>query len=278
MSRAYNPGIMHRIAAATLAAIGLATGQLARAQAPVATDTTLKFDVASLKPSPPGGNSSGIHPDPGGRTYRATNTTLKYMLTVAYRIRAGQIASGPAWMDTDRYDMIANAERPSSVDELHTMLKNLLAERFQLKFHMETKEMPVYALTVDKSGAKLTPHEAQNAGESLIEVWSSQPLHMKVKATSAPMDYLAFRLAERMDRPVFDQTNIKGGYDFNLAYTLEPPATMQVGMVGHNGIPIDFSGPTIFEALRQQLGLRLEPRKGPVEIMIVDRVEKPSEN
>jgi uncharacterized protein (TIGR03435 family) len=255
-----------------------ASGPFVWAQGPVATDTSLKFDVASLKPSPPGGIVSGTRVDPGGQTYRATNVAIEYLMTVAWRVKTSQIVGGPAWVTSDRYDIIAKAQRPSSVEELHTMLKNLLTERLQLKFHIETKQTPVYVLTVDKGGTKLTPHEAQNAGDPWIETASDQPLHIKMKATSAPMDFLAFRLAERLDRPVIDQTGLKGGYDFNLAYTMEAPTTMHEGMVGHNGKPIDFSGPTIFEALRQQLGLQLEARKGPAETIVIDRLEKPSEN
>jgi uncharacterized protein (TIGR03435 family) len=92
------------------------------------------------------------------------------------------------------------------------------------------------------------------------------------------MDYLVFRLSELMDRPVIDQTGIKGGDDFNLAYTMETPPSMHEGMVGHNGVPIDFSGPTIYEVLRQQLALRLEPKKAPVQVLVIDHIEKPTAN
>src|SRR5207248_5001548 len=135
------------------------------AQAPAATPSSLKFEVASLKASQPGGRGGGIRPAPGGERYQATNIPLRLMIMVAYRIKADQVAGGPGWIDTDLYDMNAKAERPSSVEELHVMLQNLLAERFKLQFHRETKELPVYALSVDKNGPKLTPHEAQNAGE-----------------------------------------------------------------------------------------------------------------
>jgi uncharacterized protein (TIGR03435 family) len=98
-----------------------------------------------------------------------------------------------------------------------------------------------------------------------------------MKATSAPMEYFAFRLAERMDRPVIDQTGIKGGYDFDLAYTMElPPGIPENAMV--NGSPIDTSGPTIYEALRQQLGLRLDAKKAPAQVIVIDHLEKPTEN
>jgi len=113
---------------------------------------------------------------------------------------------GPGWLDTDRFDMQAKAEKPSSADELHVMLINMLMDRLQLKFHHEKKDMPMYALMVDKGGAKLTPHEAASAGDPWIDQAAEKFLHMKLKATCAPMDYFAFRLSQLVDRPVVDLT------------------------------------------------------------------------
>src|SRR5258708_1556784 len=108
---------------------------LAYAQAPA-----LQFEVATIKPSQPGQQGGGIRPAPGGRRYIATNVPLKLLLTVAYRLRADQVSGGPGWMDTALYDMNAEAERPSSVEELHLMLQNLIKEQFKLQTHFETKE------------------------------------------------------------------------------------------------------------------------------------------
>lgn len=102
------------------------------------------------------------------------------------------------------------------------------------------------------------------------------PFHATWKANSASMEVLAYRLAAVMDRPVVDQTGLKGDYDFTLTYTMEPPPNLPQNAIV-NGQPIDISGPTVFQAVRQQLGLRLEPRKGPVQVMVIDRVEKPGE-
>jgi uncharacterized protein (TIGR03435 family) len=261
---------MHRMAVALLGAAG------ACAQAP-AVDPALKFEVASLKPSPPGGNGGGIRPAPGGERYLANNAPLQLLLTVAYRVKADQIVGGPGWMQTERYDMTAKAERPSNAEELHTMLKNLIAERFKLRFHTDTKELPVYGLTVDKSGPKMTPHDSQNAGEPWIDQRADRILQVKMSAKFAPMDYFAWRLSQLMDRPVIDLTKLKGGYDFELSYTRDLPPGMNEG-TRLNGEPLDISGPTIFEAVKRQLGLRLEAQKGPVSVMVIDHVEKPSEN
>ncbi|HLW76795.1 MAG TPA: TIGR03435 family protein, partial [Bryobacteraceae bacterium] len=122
-----------------LAAIALATCAIAQVNLQVPPD--LKFEVASLKPAAPDQRGAGIRPAPGGERYVASNATLKTMLSVAYRIRPEQITGGPDWVDNDRFDMNAKAEKPSNPEELHAMLINLLVERFQLKFHRDKKDM-----------------------------------------------------------------------------------------------------------------------------------------
>jgi uncharacterized protein (TIGR03435 family) len=267
---------MHRIAAA-VAAIGLLSAPPVCAQARAETPASPKFEVASLKPSQPGGRGGGIRPAPGGERYLATNIPLRLLIMVAYRLKTDQVAGGPEWMNTDTFDMNAKAERPSSAEDLHLMLQNLLVERFKLRFHRETKELPVYVLSVDKNGPKMTPHEAASAGDPWMDQSVDQVVHVKMKATSAPMEYFVWRLGQVLDRPVIDHTNLKGGYDFELSYTRDlPPGSPEGARL--NGEPIDTSGPTIFAALRQQLGLKLEPQKGPVEILVIDHAEKPAEN
>ncbi len=105
-----------------------------------------------------------------------------------------------------------------------------------------------------------------------------RPLHIKLNATAATMGYLARSLRPYINRPIADQTGLSSGYDFTLAFTMEPPESMHAGTLGHDGTPIDFSGPRISEAVRQQLGLRLEPGKGPLEVITITRAEKPGAN
>jgi uncharacterized protein (TIGR03435 family) len=268
---------MHRIVVVSLILTGLLSGPSARAQAPAATPNAPKFEVASIKPSQPGGRGGAIRPSAGGDRYDATNVSLRLMLTVAYRVKNEQLVGGPDWMNTEFYDMRAKAEKPSSIEDLHLMLQDLLAERFKLQFHKDTKEMPVYALSVDKGGPKMEPHESQSAGEPWIDQQQPQFLHMKWHAKFVPMDYFAWRLGQVLDRPVLDLTKLKGGYDFDLAYTREPPPNLPEGAL-LNGEPVDTSGPSIFEALQKQLGLKLERQKGPVDVMVIDHVEKAVEN
>jgi uncharacterized protein (TIGR03435 family) len=173
--------------------------------------------------------------------------------------------------------MEAKADKPSTLDELHVMLMNMLTERLQLKFHQEKRDMRMYALTVDKGGSKLTAHQAADAGENWIDLNFDQFVHVKAKATASTLSYFAFRLSLVMDRPVVDLTGLPGGYDFNLVYTRDPPPGFPVG--GKlNGEELDTSGPTVFAAVKQQLGLELKAQKGPVDVIVIDQAERPTPN
>lgn len=263
---------MHSAVAILLTATGLAMAQPA---AKIPDD--LRFDVASFKPSAPGGRGGQIRPAQGGARYEATNCPIRLMIQVAFRLKPEQIVGGPDWMDTDRYDMNARAEKPSNGDELHQMLMNLLVDRCQLKFHKETKEMPAYVLTVDKAGHKLTAHEANNVGDVWIDQQIQAATKVTMNATFVDMNYLAFRLGQLMDKPIVDMTALKGSYDFKLAYTRDlPPGVPADAQI--NGEPIDTSGPSIFQALKQQLGLEMKSQKAPVDVIVIDHMVKPSEN
>jgi uncharacterized protein (TIGR03435 family) len=262
---------MHRVAVCVLMAAPLI------AQAPSAVLSDLRFEVASLKPSLPGARGGGIRPAEGAMRYVANNYPIKGMIMVAYRVRADQIVGGPLWLDTDRYDMEAKAEKPSTPDELHTMLMNMLVDRMQLKFHLEQREMRRYTLTVGKDGPKMTPHELQTAHDPWVDLAQEKPLHFKFTATAAPMQYAAFHLSQLVDRPVVDMTGLKGGYDFTFSFTRDlPPGFPEGGKI--NGEDPDTSGPDIFQAVKQQLGLELKPDKGPVQVIVIDHVEKPTAN
>src|SRR5215471_7974437 len=236
-----------------------------------------KFDVASLKPTQSPGPSSVVRPSPSGDRYVGTNASRRLMIQVAYRLKAEQVVGGPDWVATDTWDLNAKTDKPSTTDDLRLMLQDLLAERFHLKLRRETKELPAYILTVDKSGLKLIPHQAAHSGDQWIDQPQQPFLHVKLTARSSTMDYFAFRLSQLMDRPVVDRTDLQGGFDFELTYTRDLPPNIPPGAM-LNGEPIDTSGPPVFAALRQQLGLKLEAQKAPVEIRVIEHVEKPTEN
>lgn len=247
------------------------------AQLPSTLKSDLRFEVASFKPSTAGRKDYGIRPAPGGQRYEAWNCPIKVMLEAAYRIKPEQIVGAPGWFDSEPYDMEAKADKPASTDDLHAMLINLLVDRLQLKLHRESRDMRRYALSVDKDGPKLAPHPNANAGELWIDQKEEKFLHVKLKGTAAPVDYLAFRLSLLMDLPVVDLTGLHGTYDFSVEYTRDlPPNTPPTAKL--NGQEIDTSGPTVFAVLKQQLGLDLTAGKGPVEVLVIDSAERPTAN
>lgn len=232
----------------------------------------LEFEVASIKPAKPGPNAGGgIKPLPGGQTYVATNVPVKLMIRLMYHLNNSQISGGPSWLDTDLYDVDAKADGPHTLDELHMMFQNLLVDRFKLQFHKETRTLPAYELVVDKSGSKMTENDKPEDFDIPI-----QPRGFgSIQATHSSMSYFSWFLSQVLNKPVVDQTELTKFYDFKLDWTPELPA----GFVPRDGAgPPPTNGPDIFTAVREQLGLKLDSHKGPVEVMVIDHVEKPSEN
>lgn len=249
---------------------GMAPGQ---AFAPTGS---LTFEVASIRPTMPGAEEGGLHPAPGGKRYVGANWLLRDYLSVAYQVKPSQIVGGPGWVDSEPYDLNAEAERPSSIEDLHIMLQNLLTERFKLQFHRETKEMQAHFLSVNKDGPKnMKVRENPSGGDQNFNIHAEQFLHETWTARCASMDYFTFVLSRLFDRPIINQTNIAGCFDFEVKFTQELPLGMREGQVV-NGVPIDASGPTIYQALTNQLGLKVESRKGPVQTLVIDRAERPA--
>jgi uncharacterized protein (TIGR03435 family) len=199
---------------------------------------------------------------------------LRQFLLTAYGIRPDQISGGPAWIDTAKFDMNAEAERPSSIEELHMMLRNLIKERFRLQLHSETKERAVYALVAGTNSVKMHPDPAGNAGDRRIVHGFG-----KLSGTFASMEYFAFALSLTLDRPVVDRTGLTGDYDFDLSWTPDlNPNFPEGGRINDATVTGSSDGPSIFEALEKQLGLKLESRRAPMENLVIDHAEKPVEN
>jgi len=234
--------------------------------APGRAQSRLAFEVASVKPSTPGGPGGGIRPMPGGQTYIATNIPMRLMMMSVYRISDSQIVGEPSWMDTERWDVEAKAEHPSNLDQLHEMFQTLLAERFKLEFHRERKELTAYVLSVDKSGAKLTPGDPKDAFDIPMKPGDRPGETIGV---SVQMSYLCWRLSLQLNTPVVNQTGLDGYYNFTL---LVPPPPL-----GTPPAALDLAA-DLSTALRQQLGLKLESRKAPVDVFVIDHVERPSNN
>jgi len=237
------------------------------------TPSRLTFEVASIKPSQSGTGIYTIKPLPGGSGYTAQNAPVKLMISLMYKVPMRQIVGGPDWINTDPYDVEARADHAYSVDDLHAMFQNLLADRFNLKFHKETREGPVYALTVDKSGLKM---KADGTGQAMgIPI---VPAGIGTfKGTQVPMQYLSYWLGQQLQydgRPVVDETGLSVSYDFTLSFAPQLPPN-----VSSDKLPVEMQElPSIFDAVKQQLGLKLEAAKGPVEYFVIDHIDKPSAN
>jgi uncharacterized protein (TIGR03435 family) len=255
--------------------VTLLTAPETRGQSNAETEAPLAFEVASVKPSE-SGFFGGIRPAEGGQRYVARGVPVRFMIKLIYHIIDDQIVGEPAWMNTERFDVEGRAGRPSSLRQLQEMFQTLLADRFKLQFHRETRQLPAYALTVDKMGSKLTVNDSTDeVGDVSVGPSTGKLPGMYVRKVS--MSYLCWHLAQfpEVGRPVLDRTGLKGYYDFKLEFA---PQTGGMMADGGGEAPHTFDGPSIFTALREQLGLKLGPEKGPVEVFVIDHIERPSSN
>lgn len=237
------------------------------------TGTPLRFEVASVKPSAPSATFGVVRVQPGNQTYIARSMPLRAIMTVAYSVTDRQISGGPEWVKSDKFDIDAKADRSRSIDELHAMLQRLLEDRFQLKVRHEKRELPVWALVVNKGGAKLTEHDPNDIDHPPI---GPGPKLRGLAGRNVSMQYFAFVLSRLLDRNVIDKTGLNQNYDVTLDFARELPPRPDGGNPQEPAANPD--GPTIFQALREQLGLRLESTKGPVEFLVIEQAEKPSPN
>ncbi len=260
------PRLSILIRLAALAGAALVPGSAGHAQ-PAPT-----FEVASIKPSRNPAAGENFDSAPGGRT-TATNITVRYLIRLAYAIEDYQIQRAPRWVDSELYDIAAKSAggKRGSMEEERSRLRGLLADRFQLATHSETREMPVYLLVVAKTGPKLTLHN-DGSGSGTRGGCG----HLAGKRLT--LDTIANVLSRHFERAVLNRTGLSGKYDFELDWTPDSgpcPAAPDVP----GGSPADHSAlPSILTAIQQQLGLKLESAKGPVETLVIDRVERPSEN
>jgi len=224
------------------------------------------FEAASVKPNKSITESSSWHSRTGYLVMR--NQTLNDLIRIAYQLKADQVTGGPKWLVSDRFDIEARASGPARDPELLVMLQTLLAERFQLKLHRDTKLVSGYALIVAKGGMKVRPVEG-TGGQKMN--WGRG----RLVAERASMDKFAETLARMTGSPVVNSTGILGEFTFQLEWTPEPAQSSPVPGATTTEIP---ERPSLFSALQQELGLRLEPRKTSIEILTIDKAERPSEN
>ena len=241
----------------------------------------LVFDVASVKPGdcvPP--NCGLVRPTVGVGGYHIAGATIRTIMTVAYTVTDRQITGGPAWMNSDRWDIEAKADRQRTSDELHVMLQHLLEERFHLKLRHENRQESVYSLSLAKDGPKFKSHDPDDKdyapiGAQMVRAADSS-ICFGINGVNVTMDYLAFFLSRGQDRMIINQTGLTGRWDVRLQYIPDAAAMAR----GPDGAALNFSPDceTLAAALPKQLGLRMEAGKGPVPYLVVEGLEKPSEN
>ena len=216
---------------------------------------TPTFEVASIKPARSEGVSS-IRPSPGRVSME--NVSLKKLILNAYGIPddQGYAVAGPDWLTTESFDIEATFPADTPLPQLRQMMQTLLAERFRLTLHRENRQLPIYKLVTTKNGPKI------HAGTDGPPRTAGGP--GRLEATRVTMQKLTDLLARQAGLPVVDSTGLKGVFDFTLTWSPDEGATTDGGA----------SGPSIFTALQEQLGLKLESGKGPVEVLVVDHMEK----
>jgi len=226
-----------------------------------AQQNQIGFDVAVIKPNNSGRSGSNTTFPPGGR-FSATNVWLKLLIRWAYGLPAYQVVGGEDWTSSlSRFDVEAKAEGNPSHKQVLDMLQTLLTEQFKLRFHWITKEDAAYTLVLAKGGPKFKAAPADGTAAHTVETSRGA-----ITAKNGEMSRFVWFLAQILDRPVVDKTGLNGFYDF----TFELPSTILPSP--------DSVGPTIFDALEDQLGLKLQAGKGPVQFFVIDHAERPSAN
>jgi bla regulator protein blaR1 len=279
------------------------------AQGPPPPDPLPSFEVAAVKPNKSGQGFIRFGMLPGGR-FTADNVPLRELLRFAFQIQPFQIEGAPGWAGSERFDITAKAEgdipptQPGTVGPVQYMMRSLLAERFGLVYHNETKEMPIYHLVARPDGnlgPKLTKSTTDCAalfaarrgggpgsgpggpppppafGEKMVCGFRVGP--GSLAGGSVPVSQLANFLSQNLGRTVLDKTGLEGNYDFEVTYTPDQiPAPPPVGAPpGAPALPpIDPNGPSLPTALQEQLGLKLDATRGPVTMFVIDKVSQPT--
>jgi uncharacterized protein (TIGR03435 family) len=232
----------------------------------------ITFDVASVKPNTSGGigQSTGMR----GRTFTATNVALRQLILLAYDLSSepNRLMGGPAWIGTDRFDVLASTPETAKPADRRQMVQALLAERFRLKVHPEMREMPIYELKAARTDGRLGPQlqpsapvdcdaiaPARRGNNDLCTSFLDDGV---IRGRARTMAMLAAMLRGSVDRRVVDRTGLGGNFDFEVKFAPEGSAAVS-------------DPPSIYTALQEQLGLKLESSRGPVEVVVIDSVERP---
>jgi uncharacterized protein (TIGR03435 family) len=237
-----------------------------------------EFTVATIKPSRPDAPRGGY--GFRGQDVTTTNVTVNWLIKLAYNKHARQISRGPAWLDSEKYDIIGRPDTPGqpSRDQMKLMIQKLLADRFQLKFHTEKRELPVYAMVVLKTGVKITVSAGDPDAFPGIG-FVQGPGVLSLVGRNTGLDGVANGLQSNiLDKPVVNQTGLTGRYDFTLRFTPDPTQVANFGALAPaNAADLD-APPDIFTAFQQQLGLKLQSTRAAVDVMVIEKIERPSLN
>jgi uncharacterized protein (TIGR03435 family) len=232
----------------------------------MAKDADPDWEVVTVKPGDPN-NKNGVMTT-RGRHMVIQNQTPEAMLRLAYGVQRSQIVGAPEWIKTERFDVdgVPDVDGQPNMKQFQVLVQKVLAERFGLKSHHEQREMPVFALAVAKDGPKMDLSKGDPNGLPDNEGMGGNGRQIR-KFTNVSMSDLALMLQPHVDRPVVDQTGLKGRYDFKLQWTVDEAQATDAD-----------APPGLFTAIQEQIGLKLDPAKAPVDVLVIDHVEKPSPN
>ncbi len=241
----------------------------------MAADADPEFDACSIKPSPAGQQGRGL--TLRGREIVTINTPVSFLMTFVYGVSAKQIVGAPAWLDSENYEINGKPAQDGMPNQkqMKIMIQKLLADRFQLKFHREKKELSVYAIQVGKGGPKMTVSQGDPKGLPGLRFSALGALNV-FNATIA--DLASTLQSAVLDLPVVDQTGLDGHYDFALNWTADETQFAGMGIKVPPPSDKPDAPPSLGTAMLEQLGLKLATTKAPVEVIVIDKVEKPSAN
>ena len=295
--------LLSRLAAGAVLVVSATALSVSRPQAQTPAqapdpNAVLTYEAASVKPNKSGVQGSSIRRFPGGRL-QATNMPLRALITFAYQLQPFQLVEDPGWIRNETFDIVAKMEgdpppvMPGSGPDPHMVaMRTLLAERFKLAVHRETRQMDIYELVLARPDGKLGPAlkpTTQDCAAMMAAARGGPPpgpapgpnspvvcgmrgLPGRLVAGAMPMAQLASNLSGQVQRIVVDRTGLSGGWDFEITFAPERPLNPPPGVEFPAADP---NAPSLFTAMQEQLGLKLQSTKGPVEVLVVERVEQP---
>lgn len=255
---------------------GQAPPEAAQPLKPMAADANPTFEVATIKPGDP--SAFGNRFDLRGHNFSATNFSVDDLLVFVYGVQVSQIVGGPGWFEKDKFNIVAvpDAEGHPSLDQFKEMARKLLADRFSLALHHETREMPAFVLTVAKNGPKLTENMSAKDGPGSLNLRFARVGTMLAARNEAMAEFCSVLQEVILERPVVNKTGLAGRFDFRITFAADGTkiAAMPLPPAASSD---EASAPSLFTVI-QDLGLKLDAVKTAVDVLVIDRATKPSEN